>query len=109
MIVPTPIGNLDDISFRQFRALTTSDIVACEDTRKTGKLYHMMQSNRMHAKFKNEFGSSVDDFMEPGYAGFHDSEQTDVPSEMEELKKDHSENVEKEQPDYYLSEEDQND
>ena len=38
VIVPTPIGNLNDLTLRQYQALTTSDIVACEDTRKTRKM-----------------------------------------------------------------------
>lgn len=39
VIVPTPLGNLGDISLRQFEALTVEcDIIACEDTRKTGKM-----------------------------------------------------------------------
>jgi len=38
VVVPTPIGNLGDMTLRQYQTLTTADIVACEDTRKTGKM-----------------------------------------------------------------------
>jgi 16S rRNA (cytidine1402-2'-O)-methyltransferase len=38
VVCPTPIGNLDDISLRVLEALRTADVVACEDTRHTGKL-----------------------------------------------------------------------
>ncbi|MGH2709753.1 MAG: 16S rRNA (cytidine(1402)-2'-O)-methyltransferase [Actinomycetota bacterium] len=37
-LVGTPIGNLGDLSERAGRALAEADIVACEDTRRTGKL-----------------------------------------------------------------------
>jgi 16S rRNA (cytidine1402-2'-O)-methyltransferase len=37
-IVPTPIGNLEDVSRRAAYVLARADIVACEDTRHTGKL-----------------------------------------------------------------------
>jgi 16S rRNA (cytidine1402-2'-O)-methyltransferase len=37
-VCPTPIGNLDDVSARVRETLISADFVACEDTRRTGKL-----------------------------------------------------------------------
>ena len=37
-VCPTPIGNLDDVSARVRETLIAADFVACEDTRRTGKL-----------------------------------------------------------------------
>ncbi|EAE8345947.1 16S rRNA (cytidine(1402)-2'-O)-methyltransferase [Listeria monocytogenes] len=47
-LVPTPIGNLEDMTFRAINMLKTADIIAAEDTRNTVKLLnHFEITTRM--------------------------------------------------------------
>lgn len=45
-IVATPIGNLDDLSPRAAETLRRADLVACEDTRRTGRLLAHLELKR---------------------------------------------------------------
>ena len=46
VVCPTPIGNLEDMTPRVRRALGDADLVACEDTRRTGLLFDRLEISR---------------------------------------------------------------
>ena len=59
-VVPTPVGNLEDITLRALRVLKEADVILAEDTRTTGVLlkHYEIQGRLMsHHKF-NEHGTS---------------------------------------------------
>lgn len=61
-IVPTPIGNLGDITLRALQVLKDSDYVAAEDTRQTLKLLNHFEIKKSLISYHqhNEQGKSLD-------------------------------------------------
>lgn len=69
-LVATPIGNLQDISFRALETLKTVDLIACEDTRHTRKLLGFYKiSNKLisyHEHNETERSDELAEFLKQG-------------------------------------------
>lgn len=60
-LVPTPVGNMEDMTFRAIRLLKEADLILAEDTRTSGilmKHYDIHKPLMAHHKF-NEHGTSA--------------------------------------------------
>ena len=60
-LVPTPVGNMEDMTFRAVRLLKEAVLILCEDTRTSGillKHYDIHRQLMAHHKF-NEHGTSA--------------------------------------------------
>jgi len=69
-IVPTPIGNLEDITLRGIRTLKESDFILCEDTRVTRKLLNhydiKVPTMSYHTHSSNIKVEKIREFLEEG-------------------------------------------
>ena len=90
-IVSTPIGNLEDITIRAIKTLFSVDIVACEDTRRTGILFQELRK-RFSSVIPAQSANNLDPGLRrndklPFLFRFDDhSETTQTPLLIEKLK-----------------------
>ena len=76
-LVPTPIGNIGDISLRAIEALSEADTLLCEDTRVTKKLIHILKERysttfKENQKFVSLHSHNEKDFIEKLEPSFFD-------------------------------------
>lgn len=61
-LVPTPVGNMEDMTMRAIRLLKEADVILCEDTRTSGILlkHFEIEGKKLMAHHKfNEHGTSI--------------------------------------------------
>lgn len=69
-IVPTPIGNLEDMTFRAIRVLKEADLILAEDTRTSGKLLkHYDIATHMHSHHMHNEHKTVENLIKRLQAG----------------------------------------
>ena len=69
-LVPTPIGNLEDMTLRAIRILKEVDFILAEDTRTSGKLLkHFEISTQMHSHHMHNEHKSIDGILKRIHAG----------------------------------------
>src|SRR5690606_8871097 len=63
-LVPTPIGNLEDMTFRAVRALKEVDLILAEDTRTSGKLLkHFEIDKKVYAHHQHNEHKALTEIM----------------------------------------------
>ena len=78
-LVATPIGNLQDITFRAVATLRAVDLIACEDTRQTGKLLKAYDiSNKLISYHEHNEERRAGEFQKLLLAGKHIAIVTDA-------------------------------
>ncbi len=65
-IISTPIGNLGDITLRALKTLFSVNVIACEDTRRTGALLE---------KLLNEFANDADNKTRPHLLSYYEQNE----------------------------------
>jgi 16S rRNA (cytidine1402-2'-O)-methyltransferase len=69
-IVPTPIGNLEDMTFRAITVLKEADLILAEDTRTSGKLLkHYDIATHMHSHHMHNEHKTVENLIKRLQAG----------------------------------------
>lgn len=64
-VVPTPVGNLEDMTFRAIRVLKEADLILAEDTRTSGFLLkHFEIDTPMHSHHKFNEHKTVDNIVQ---------------------------------------------
>jgi len=61
ILVPTPLGNLGDLTRRAVETLESCDLVACEDTRRTGGLLKHLGIDKPLQRFDDHAGQAAYD------------------------------------------------
>ena len=64
-LIPTPIGNMDDLTYRTVKVLNDVEVLFCEDTRETGKLLSALDiKKRMIANHEHNEETNKDKIIE---------------------------------------------
>lgn len=69
-IVPTPIGNLEDMTFRAIKVLKVADLILAEDTRTSSKLLkHFEITTHMHSHHMHNEHKTIENIIKRLQAG----------------------------------------
>lgn len=78
-LVPTPIGNLDDMTFRAIQTLKEVDLIACEDTRVTQKLLNHFEIDTEKVSYhEHNMHSKTSELLEELLAGKNVAQVSDA-------------------------------